>query len=69
MALNIHIDTKKLIKLILTIILISILIYIGVKIIRKLFCKKEIISLPNGLLFSETNDDLAFYTISSSSLF
>jgi len=69
MALNIHIDTKKLIKLILSIILISIIIYFAVKLFKKLFCKKEYITLPQGLFYSDTNDNMAFYTITSSSLF
>ena len=67
-SLNINIDIKKLIKLIFTIILLSIIIYLFIKIFKKIFCKKELITLPQGLLYTDTND-IAFYTITSSSLF
>lgn len=70
MSLNINIDIKKLIKLIFTLILICIIIYFLVKIIRKVFCKKSYLNLPpDMLLLSSSDNDLAYYTISSSSLF
>ena len=69
MSFNIQIDTKRLINLIFKIILVSILIYFVYKIIKKLLCKKEYITLPKNLFYSTSQDDIAYYTITSSSLF
>lgn len=69
MSINININFNKLIKLIFSIILFCIIIYFIVKIIKKLFCKKEYITLPNDFLLTTDTNDISYYTITSSSLF
>ena len=67
--MSININFSKLIKLIFSIILYCIIIYFIIKIIKKLFCKKEYITLPTEMLLASNTNDMAYYTITSSSLF